>query len=259
MGKKLESKIGNVEHLDNPIVVMKPLDNRSSLIGSYLPLIVIVGIIFFISYAWLSNAEKKAEIDVALAAKREQQQELLKEQKQREAYYQGMTEQILSNQEQEAENARIAWEYYYQERKRLGQERKINEILALEEQQNSRPKSYWKCTDNTGGTTYSVEPCQIESQVESKQVIVDTHNVNVVHNPNPVPTVSNVPKVVTKTVEVYKYANNQEQPNKINSVDCQNAKRAWKFESSNPYQKSFNIDRIRKDVWIKCGTWPNDL
>lgn len=120
MGKKLESKIGNVEHLDNPIVVMKSLDNRSSLIGSYLPLIVIVGIIFCISYAWLSNAEKKAEIDVALAAKREQQQELLKEQKQREAYYQGMTEQILSNQEQEAENARIAWEYYHQERKRLG-------------------------------------------------------------------------------------------------------------------------------------------
>jgi hypothetical protein len=259
MGEKLEPKIGNVENIQTPIVVMKPLGNNSSYISSFLLLLGTVGILFFIGYAWIVTNENKTKIDIALTTKKEQQEKLTQERQQREAYYQGMNEQILSNQEQEAENARIAWEHYHQEQKRLEQERKINEILALEEQQNSGRKSYWKCTDNTGETIYSVEPCQIEGKVISKQVIVDTHNVNIIHNPNPVPTVSNVPKVITKNVYVYKHTNNQANNNKINSVDCQNAKRAWKFESSNPYQKSFNIDRLRKDVWVKCGTWPSDL
>lgn len=273
--EKQEPKIGNLDNIQNEVVVMRPLGNSSSYsnLNTYWPLLGVIAAVVAIGYVWLSSTEKKHEIDVALAAQTSQEQAKTQERKQREAFYEGMNQQVFNNQEEEAENARIAWENYNEAQK----QQKVNEILAMERQSSnnvyhntpaptqSKVNSYWKCTDNTGVTTYSVEPCNIEAKqpqqnaslkfvpTEKEIRIVDTHRVNVIHNPTP------APKVIAKTVVVYRNADSQPSLNKMNSLDCQNAKRAYKFEKGSYFGKSFNKERITNDVLVKCGGWPNDL
>lgn len=278
MGKKLEPKISNLDNIENEVVVMRPLggSSSSSSLSSYWPLLGIVVAIISIGYVWLSSAEKKNQIDLALAAKTAQEQAKTQEIKQREAFYEGMNEQTLTNQEQEAENARIAWENYNQEQKR-------REIFEMEQRKNvsvesfapsssqsneesqTQTRSYWKCTDDTGVTTYSIEPCHIETiqpeknpslkfVPQQKEIrIADTQHINIIHNPTP------APRVTTNTVIAYRDSNTQPDINKMESIDCQNAKRAYKFEKDNRYGKQFNMDRIRSELIEKCGGWPSSL
>jgi hypothetical protein len=243
-------------------------------------MIRLIAIILVVGFIWYSRTQQNLEIETAnaLAAQKNQEDAKIQEKQQREAFYEGMNQQALTNQEQEAENARIAWQNYNEAQR----QQKVNEILAMEQQtsngayidarspdqysQPSKINSYWKCTDNTGITTYSVQPCNIEAKQppinnsdiaftpSQKEIrIIDTQSINVVHNPTP------PPRVITKTVVVYRNANNQPSLSKTNSLDCQNAKRAYKFENGSYFGKSFNRERIIKDVWVKCGAWPNDL
>ena len=245
MGETSEPKISSLDNIENEVVVMRPLGGSTTSGGlmAYWPLLGVFAAIVAVGYVWLSSAEKKNEIDLALAAKTAQEQAKNQERKQREAFYQGMNQQVFNNQEQEAENARIAWENYNEAQR----QQKVNDILAMEQQSSnnvyhntpvptqSKVNSYWKCKDNTGVTTYSVEPCNIETKqpikhasqnlmpTEKELRIIDTQNVNVIHNPTP------APKVITKTVVVYRNANSEPRIDKTNSLDCQNAKRAYKF------------------------------
>lgn len=276
--ERQEPKINNLDNIENDIIVMRPLGGSYSKSNSLWPLVSLIIVIVVGCYAWVSNTQKNVEHEMALAAQKTQKDEKFQEKQQREAFYEGMNQQALTNQEQEAENARIAWENYNEAQR----QQKVNEILAMEQQssngayidarapnqynQPAKINSYWKCTDNTGITTYSVQPCNIEAKQppinnsgiaftpEQKEIrIIDTQSINVVHNPTP-PT-----RVLTKTVVVYRNANNQPSLSKTNSLDCQNAKRAYKFENGSYFGKSFNRERIIKDVWVKCGAWPNDL
>lgn len=282
--ERQEPKINSLESIENEIIVMKPLggSSSSSSINLYWPLVFVVITVFTIGYFSLSNAEKKHEVDIALAAKTAQEQAKTQERKQREAFYEGMNQQIFNNQEQEAENARIAWQNYREAQR----QQKINEILTMEQQssngayidarppnqynfQQAKINSYWKCTDDTNITTYSIEPCNIEAKQAKAQTqeipsqkftptqkeirIIENQRANIIHNPTP------PAKVITKTVVVYRNVNNQPSLSKTNSLDCQNAKRAYKFENGSYFGKSFNRERIIKDVWLKCGAWPKDL
>ncbi|MDO8417086.1 MAG: hypothetical protein Q7S87_12845 [Agitococcus sp.] len=269
-----------IERMHNDIVIMRASKEAQKKTWQYWPLVAIMLGVIGAGYFGLLSVQQDVERDLALAARKTQREAMSQEQKQHEAYYQGMNEQTFNNQEQEAENARIAWENYNEEQRRL----KVNEILAMAQQvskgayidtraanqynQTAKIKSYWKCTDDTGVATYSTEPCNSDSKQPQQNTsramlatkpnekeirIVESQSVNVIHNPRP------APRVINNTVVVYRNADNQPNLNRMNSLDCQNAKRAYKFEKGSYFGKSFNRERILNDVVTKCGGWPSDL
>lgn len=112
----------------------------------------------------------------------------------------------------------------------------------------------WECVSPNGKKVFSNLPCAKEQEkwnfVTQETTVINGFDKS---RSQPAPNHQNIRPLLRQKNNVI--MNN----NKLNSLDCQNAKRAWKFENDNELSKSYNKERLRKDVWIKCGTWPKDL
>jgi cytoskeletal protein RodZ len=101
MGEKIEPKINHLDNTENEVIVMRPLGNRpNSKTSRYdWPLIRLIAVILVVGFIWYSRVQQNLEVEAAnaLADKKAQQVDVQsQEQKQREAYYQGINERTPS-------------------------------------------------------------------------------------------------------------------------------------------------------------------
>lgn len=120
---------------------------------------VIVGAIIIGNLAWSWLSLKYLEHEAATAIKALEAAEAQAQKEAKEAYYHDMNQATLAKQDQEAENARIAWEHYNAEQQRQEQNRQHNFILAQQRQ--------WQNQDTKQDSGFSIPKNDAETQAET--------------------------------------------------------------------------------------------
>ena len=113
-------------------------------------------------------------------------------------------------------------------------------------------KDFWQCVQANGKTVFSDLPCpkgqeQLTYITEQGSFVQGFEKNKELVRQQP------------KSVHSPPTASAPSLNHKMKSLECNNAKRAWKFEGDKLPSKDFNRTRIIADVIRNCGGWPVDL
>jgi hypothetical protein len=104
-----------------------------------------------------------------------------------------------------------------------------------------------QCVDGAGRITWSNQGCRPEervSQLEVQPAVVDSSGLRDWAKRNPPRSVA---KAETRAQKPEKF---------INSIDCENARRAYAFELGGRHRKADQVAYRRKEVCRSCGECP---